>query len=385
MSGPGADTEPPVVARTPDRTTPEQLDILLVGPSLDYVGGQAVQLQRLLRRLGSTPGVRPQFLPVNPRLGMPWRALQRVRYVRTVITSAAYAFSLVRRVPGADVVHAFSASYWSFLLAPVPALVVARFAGRPSILNYRSGEASDHLERWGWLVIPLMRLAGCIVVPSGYLVSVFARHGLTAVAIPNFVELESIPYRRRQHVRPVFLANRNFEPLYNVACVLRAFSRIQARHPHASLAVVGDGPEGPALRRLAAELGLQHVTFCGRVVPGDMARYYDAADIYLNAPNIDNMPNSILEAFAAGLPVVSSDAGGIPWIVRTGENGLLVPCDDDAALADAALGFLADPARALRMADRGRAEVTEKYAWPAVEAAWLACYSGLAVPAGSRA
>lgn len=191
------------------------------------------------------------------------------------------------------------------------------------------------------------------------------------------MEVENIPYRRRERLSPRFMANRNFEALYNVACVLRAFGRIQARIPDATLVVIGDGPERAALHQLAADLGLQHVTFCGRVPPAQMGRHYDEADVYLNAPNIDNMPNSIIEAFAAGLPVVSSDAGGIPWVVRSGENGLLVPCDDDAGLAEAALGLLANPADALRMADQGHLDVTEKYTWPAVESAWLACYRGL--------
>ena len=203
---------------------PRPVRVALVGPSLDILGGQAVQVQRLLTRLGSVPSLSVEFLPVNPRLPGPLRMLQRVKYLRTVATSVAYAASLLRRVGRYDVVHAFSASYWSFLLAPVPAMLVARMLGRRVVLNYRSGEADDHLGRSA-VARKLVRLADAVVVPSGYLVGVFGKHGLAARSIVNFVEIERIyPMRERRGPRPVFLAEPRSEgDLCNVGCVLAAF------------------------------------------------------------------------------------------------------------------------------------------------------------------
>ena len=111
--------------------------VLIVAPSLDILGGQAIQADRLLKLFEQEPRLHVDFLPVNPRLPGWLRSLQHIKYVRTVVTSIAYGWSL-RRVRHYDVVHAFSASYWSFVLAPVPALLAARWAGKPSILNYRS-------------------------------------------------------------------------------------------------------------------------------------------------------------------------------------------------------------------------------------------------------
>jgi L-malate glycosyltransferase len=352
--------------------------VTLVGPSLDILGGQAVQASRLLERLRRQPGLSVSFLPVNPRLPGPLRLLQRVKYLRTLVTSVAYVATLLRRLPRTDVVHAFSAGYWSFLLAPAPALLVGRFYRRKVVLNYRTGEAEDHLTRHRRVALPLMRLAHRIVVPSGFLVEVFGRFGLRAQPIPNFVDPEVIPCRPRATPRPRFLSNRNFERHYNVACVLRAFGRIQAAVPGASLVLVGDGGERPALERLAGELGLRNVRFTGAVPPERMAEQYDAADIYLNAPDVDNMPTSVLEAFMAGLPVVTTDAGGIPFIVRDGENGLMVPRDDDAALAAAALRLLHEPGLAERLCAAARAEALRQYTWEAVGAHWAALYHGLA-------
>jgi glycosyltransferase involved in cell wall biosynthesis len=289
-----------------------------------------------------------------------------------------YLVSLLARIPRADVVHVFSASYFSFLLAPAPAILLARLLGKCVVLNYRSGEADDHLARWGWHAKPIMRLAHAIVTPSGYLVEVFARHGLRAESVENFVDLGAIPYRVRARPAPRFLANRNFESLYNVACVIRAFAVIQEHIPQARLTLVGRGRQRAELEALVGTLGLQGVTFTAAVPPAEMARLYGDAEVYLNAPNIDNMPNSVIEAFAAGLPVVSTAAGGIPFIVTDGVDGLLVPVGDAAALAAAALRILAEPGLAERLTGAARARVVETYSWDAVRVRWLALYRRLA-------
>jgi glycosyltransferase involved in cell wall biosynthesis len=348
-----------------------------VAPSLDAVGGQAVQAQRLRTRLASKPELAVCFVPINPRLVRPLHVLQRVKYVRTIVTSIAYAISLLRTVPRIQLVHAFSASYWSFLLAPVPAMLLARLFGKRLILNYRSGEADDHLTRWR-SAAPLMRLAHLIVVPSDYLVEVLARHGLKSKVVPNFVEIDKLPYRKRDALQPIFLANRSFQAHYNVSCVLRAFARIQARMPQARLVLAGDGPLRGRLHEEVRDLGLRNVVFCGVVAPDRMAALYDEADVFLNAPDIDNMPNSILEAAACGLPIVSSNAGGIPYIVRHEISALLSPCDDDVALAAAAIRLFEEPGLATRLAAAAHAEILKRYTWPVVEAEWLSTYHDVA-------
>lgn len=367
-------------ASATDRLLPEQrpLRVALVAPSLDIMGGQSVIAGRLLARLREIPGLDIVFVPHNPRLPGPLRLLQRVKYVRTVFTSIAYVASLVRQLRTVDVVHAFSASYWSFLLAPAPAVLIARALGRPVILNYHSGEAGDHLANWPRTGVPVMRRATVIVAPSGYLVDVFARFGLAARAIFNFVEPERQPYRRREQPGPRFLSNRNFHPMYNVSAVLRAFARIQAAVPDASLVVAGDGLQRRELHALAASLALRNVEFAGRVEPERMPALYDAADVYLNASDIDNMPSSIVEAFTAGLPVVTTNAGGIPYIVSHERTALMVERGDDRAIAASALRLLHEPGLALRLSDAARAESLDRYTWQAVGAQWVALYRELA-------
>ncbi|HYO92699.1 MAG TPA: hypothetical protein VEQ40_13740, partial [Pyrinomonadaceae bacterium] len=141
--------------------------VLMVAPSLGILGGQAVQAARLMARLSQEPDLEIDFLPVNPRLPGLFGKLQDIKYVRTLLTSALYAASLLIRVRRYDVIHIFSASYFSFVLAPTPALLVSRLYGKRTVLNYRSGEAEDHLTRWRRTALPAMRLADAIVAPSG--------------------------------------------------------------------------------------------------------------------------------------------------------------------------------------------------------------------------
>jgi glycosyltransferase involved in cell wall biosynthesis len=225
--------------------------------------------------------------------------------------------------------------------------------------------------------VPTLLKADAVVTPSGYLVDVFSRFGVPARSIANFVDPASVRYRRRDALRPVFLANRNFQALYNVPCVLRAFAVIQRRLPGARLIVIGDGPERAHVHEVSRELGLANVEFLGAVPPTEMGRWYDEADVYLNASDIDNMPNSIIEAFACGLPVVTTRAGGIPYVVEHDRNGLLVDLGDHEALAAAALRLIDEPAVAQRLIAAALGDVERHYTWDAVGERWAELYRGL--------
>ncbi len=350
--------------------------VLIVAPSLDILGGQSVQARRLLERFRDEPSLDVSFLPINPRLPWPFGKLQAVKYLRTIVTSIVYWAMLLWRVRSYDVVHVFSASYWSFLLAPVPAILVSRFYGKKILLNYHSGEAEDHLQHWQLTALPAMKLVDKIVVPSGYLVEVFKRFGLWAEAVPNTIDLARFAFRKRRPLRPILLSNRNFEAHYNVECVLRAFALIQKDMPEARLIVAGDGSRRFDLHALADELGLKDVEFAGRVTQERMPELYQQAHIFINASDIDNMPLSHIEAFACGLPVVTTDAGGIPYIVANDRNGLMVSRGDHEALAAGVLRLFRDGDLAERLIDTAQSDCTQ-YTWAAVREGWLKAYSEL--------
>ncbi len=347
--------------------------VALIAPNMDILGGHAVQAQALAHGL-QAEGYGILFIPINPGLSSQLRALRRYPYVRTVVNEAFYLPTLLH-LREADLVHVFSASYWSFVLAPLPAILLARFFRKRVVLHYHSGEAPDHLARWGPLVHPWLRLVDEIVVPSEFLRGVFAQHGYRARVIRNIVNTAEFRYREREILRPRLLSTRNLEPHYRVDNTLQAFARVQAHYPEATLTVAGSGSEEGRLRRLAASLRVGGIRFVGRVEPEAMPRLCDEADIFLNSSVIDNQPVSVLEAFAAGLPVVSTGTGDLATLVRHGETGLIVPPGDPPAMAHAVLRLLRDPHQAVAMTRQARQE-TERYTWAHVREEWAAVYSG---------
>ena len=355
-----------------------RLNIAIVAPSMGILGGQAVQASRLLRSWRDDPDVHAWLVPINPIPPRPFRWMARVRYLRTVATQVVYWPLLIKELRKADVVHVFSASYFSFLLAPLPAVLIAKLLGKPVVMNYRSGEAPDHLQR-SRIARTTLRRVEQNAVPSRFLQEVFAGFGIRADIIPNIVDVERFRFRRRERLRPWILSTRNFETLYNLPCTLRAFRLVQDRFPEARLTLVGAGSQDEALRRLARELHLENVTFAGRVPPDDIWRYYAEADLYLQTPDIDNMPASVLEAFASGCPVVATNAGGVPAILTNDVHGLLVPCDDHQAAAAAIVRLLEDPTLARRLADTAL-DSCARYQWSSVRAQWVALYHRMVRP-----
>ncbi len=349
--------------------------VLIVAASPRYVGGQSVMAQRLIRDL-SADGVDVAFQPVDPALPRVLKPLDNVKFLRTALRSLFYVLALLRHVPKYDVIHIFSASYASFLISPAPALVIARLFGKPSILNYHSGEAHDHLQRSGKLTHQLLQLPDRIVAPSGYLVDVFREFNYSATAIPNHVDTSFIRYRERKAVFPHILISRTLEPLYNIECALRAFAIVQKQHPQSTLTILGDGSQRNYLEQLTSELELENVTFAGSVSRDYIARYYQEADILLNTSSIDNMPVSIIEAFAAGLPIVSTAAGGIPYLIKDRENGHLVDVDDHQTVAQRLLELADNPEEVNRLSRICRDEI-RKYTWEAAGPKWMALYQSL--------
>lgn len=348
----------------------------IVAPSLQYLGGQAVQADLLLSSWKNDPDVEAFFIPVDPKFprSLSWAA--KIPYLRTILRAPFYWFALYRNLAKADVAHVFSASYTSFLLAPLPALIIARMRGKSVMIHYHSGEAADHLQH-SKIAVRLLSRANTRVVPSGYLASVFGDFGLDARIVPNMIDVSQFQYRKRRPLRPRLICPRGFHIYYRVDLVVRAFRAIKDEFPTAVLSLPGAGPLAEEIRNLVRELNLTDVEFPGAVSRTTIGHYYDQADIFINASALDNMPVSILEAFAAGTPVVSTAPEGIRYIVEHEHTGLLSEPGDWRQLAENALRLLRDPELALRLSQNG-AEESTRYLWSSVRSQWLEIYRSIA-------
>jgi glycosyltransferase involved in cell wall biosynthesis len=244
-----------------------------------------------------------------------------------------------------------------------------------TLINYHSGEARDHLQRFRSAKFVLSR-ADKIVVPSGYLENVFREFGLPASAVPNIVDLSQFNYRERIPLRPHLVCTRGFSPYYCVDVVVRAFAQIKKDYPEAQLDLVGGGPLEGDIRKLVADLNLSGVNFTGVASRQEIGKYYDQADIFINASWLDNMPLSIIEAFASGTPVVTTAPECMPYLVEHERTGLLSQVGDAKSLAANVIRLLRDPALAASLAQNARSE-SQKYTWQAVREQWLNTYRGL--------
>lgn len=358
----------------PDPSLPR---VCLVGPLPPPSGGMANQCEQLTRLLRAE-GVPVEVVRNNADYRPAW--VGRVPVLRAFARLLPYLWALWRAAGRADVMHILANSGWAWHLFAAPALCIARWRGCPVIVNYRGGHADTFFASAPRHVLTQLGQADARVTPSPFLQRVFAKYGLDTEIVPNIIDLSRfrVAPRRDFGDAPHLIVTRNLEPIYDMPTALRAFARVRETFAQARLTVAGTGPAREPLAVLAAELGVADaVTFCGRIDNADIPALYARADCLLNPSTVDNMPISLLEALASGVPVVSTDAGGIPDMVENEVTAHLVPIGDDGAMAGAAIRVLRDArhAEALRVA--GVAAVGE-YAWPAVRDRWLAVYRRLA-------
>ena len=356
---------------TQERERP--LRVAIVAPRIEHlIGGQEVQADLLLRLWRDDPALHISYIATN--LALP-RWLERIPYLRTAVRFPIYLAKLLAGLREADAAHIFSGAFSSFLVATVPAIWMARILGTKVLVHYHSPLGDRHLSA-SWIARSILRRADRVVVPSAYLAEVFAEFRIKAQAIPNVVDLTFFSYRAREPLRPFLLCSRNLEPRYGIDLVLRAFAEVQKVFLEARLWVVGEGPQQNTIRRLISELLLTGVEMPGRVTRENIGRFYDQADIFVNASRVDNMPVSIMEAFASGLPVVTTDSGGIPYMVQHEQTGLINNTEDWRQLAANVIRLLQDSRLARRLAENAyRQSLT--YHWGTVRQQWLHLYREL--------
>ena len=349
----------------------------VVGPLPPPSGGMANQCEQLVRLLNAE-GTVVQLVCTNapycPALA------GRVPVLRAGVRLLPYLLRLWRTAGQVDVLHVFANSGWAWHLCVLPALLVAKLRGVCVIVNYRGGNADTFFATAPSHVLKMLSSVSLRVTPSAYLLRVFRKHGLDAEVIPNIIDLSRFrpsAFRDPLH-QPHLIVTRNLEKIYDIPTAVRALGRVRESYPSARMTIAGSGPELSSLQALVRGLGLQDaVRFAGRIDNAEMAALYASADCMLNPSTVDNMPISVLEAFASGVPVVSTDAGGIPDLVENGVSGLLVPIGDDAAMAHGVVDVLRQRERAWALRQAGLCEA-QRYAWPQVSRLWLDAYRRVA-------
>lgn len=331
------------------------MKILLVcnyRPGVGGISGQVEELQKHLRKDGHDVDIFSTKGSAMKRLFMPLK-----------LKSIACSY---------DVLHVHCCSGWGFLPAIV-AVYASRKAHKRVVLTYHGGGAEGFFAKWTRLVKCVLSQTDCNIVLSGFTEGVFHCHGLPCTVIPNIVDIDATHFRQRETIAPRYICTRAHEELYNIPCILRAFRTVQATINDARLTLVGDGSLHADLVRMADDIGLRNVTFTGRVDNSEIFRQLENSDVLLSAPKVDNMPVSLLEAMNAGLLVISSNVGGVPYMIKNGRDGLLFESDNDAELAQKMLWAVENPTMALDVIMQARHTV-ERYRWESIREAIYKAY-----------
>jgi len=287
--------------------------------------------------------------------------------------------TLIRRRHNSEIIMLQVFGEMSFIGEDIASSLAKRFR-QPLVMVLRGGTLPEFMGRFPHWTTGVLRRADVLVTPSSYLPRVLASYGLRSRVIPNVVNLPLYPYRHRQTVQPRLFWMRTFHPHYNPLMAIRVLARLRASRPTATLVMAGaddDAALQREVRQTVEACGLKDaVNFPGFLDMKGKSREGTAADIFLNTNQVDNMPVSVLEACAMGIPVVATKVGGIGDLLVDGETALLVPSDDDEAMVKAIGRLLNEPGLAARLSANGR-RLAESCSWKQVRGCWEELFSEL--------
>jgi len=261
----------------------------------------------------------------------------------------------------------------AFLWAEVITTVL-RLLRKPYILTLHGGNLPAFAKRWPRRVHRLLASAAAVTTPSRYLLEQMAPYRADIVLLPNALDLSLYGPRLADHaMTPHLVWLRAFHRIYNPVLAAQVIVRLRRDWPDVHLTIVGpDKGDGvlDEFKRFVSDNDLDaHVTRVGGVPKTEVPTWLRRGDIFLNTTNVDNTPVSVIEAMACGLCVVSTNVGGIPYLLEHEVDALLVPPNDPDAMADAVRRILTEPDLAARLSRNARRKA-EQFDWETILPQW---------------
>jgi len=209
------------------------------------------------------------------------------------------------------------------------------------------------------------------IAPSLYTQSNFELEGFTNVkSIPNTIEIDDYKFKGRKIESIKLLWVRSFSKIYNPKLAVYVIKRLKELGEDVQLCMVGPDNDGSLIKtKLLAKKLKINVEFTGGLQKSEWIKKSEAFNIFINTTNFDNMPVSVIEAMALGLPVVSTNVGGIPYLISDNKDGLLVAKENVEAMVNAILKFKIDNQFRTSMTVNARNKV-EAFDWSEVKLLW---------------
>ena len=344
-------------SQTQERSPFETVRVCHVGPHLPRKGGVSIQTHLTedgLRRDGA------EVISIDTILHKLSHPL--LLPLRMLLQPIATALAFLKVGRKCDVVHLQACSWWGFLPVVICAPINKLLFKKRLIITFHGARGHLFLDRYHLAAMPFLRLADEVVVVSPELQGAFKKYGIDARVVGIIINLDAFRFRERPQVRPNIVWMRHLEEMYDPLTALRVFAEVKKQIPEATITFIGGGSLRSQMDQLIEEGALTDVFFTGPLSHQQMAEEFDKADIFLNTSKNDAKPAALLEASAAGLPIVTTAAGGIPDMVEDGTNAVIAPVGDVDALATEVVAVLRDPQRACRLGNAAR-ENAEAYRW----------------------
>jgi len=211
------------------------------------------------------------------------------------------------------------------------------------------------------------------IAPSNYLKDAFEKKGYETMFIPNVLEINSYKFKKRMEFAPRLLYVRAFDKIYNPHMAVHVLSELLKIYPLAKLCMVGPDKDGSLQEciALAKLLGVDaSIEFTGMLSKSKWHKLSEEFDIFINTTNLDNTPVSVMEAMALGLPVVSTNVGGIPYLINDNVTGILVSSNDIGGMTFAIDNIIIHTESTQQLTLNARKKI-ESFDWSTVKQSWI--------------
>jgi len=333
--------------------------VCVVAPYPPRKGGVTVQTELLVRNLE-----KDGFTVLKVDTNLQWLRIRGLGPLRLLLQPFFILCKLLINVPKSDVVHFESASYWGFM-PTVLGVPIARLFGKRSVISYHGGKGPDFMDRHPRLVKRIFKWADVLTVCSLQLQDAFRERGVSSILLKNMFDSNVFKFRERTEIKPRIMWSRSMDPIYDPLAALKVFDIVRKKYPDAKLVMTSNGNMMQTVKSYAETHGLENVSLPGRVSLEELVRLLDEASLYLNTSKQDGLPTSLLEAAACGLPIVTTNAGGIVSLFEQGQSALINQVGDVESMAASLLYLLDNPEKAREMGKAAK-QIAEQYTWPNV-------------------
>jgi glycosyltransferase involved in cell wall biosynthesis len=231
--------------------------------------------------------------------------------------------------------------------------------GKKLVITIHGGGVPVAIKQQPNKYLSVLRKADTITCPSTFMINELEQYGIKPLLIENSIPVDDYPFQNKKQFSPSLLWMRAFSPIYNPAMAVEVVRELKKTHPEVKLYMGGpDLGELDKTKQLVKEYRLEtNIEFPGFMDIEKKKEYTGKADIFISTNRVDNAPVTIVEMWALGLPVVTTNVGGLPYMVKDGENSLLVDDNDAIAMTEKIKNLVSSPALVQKLVQNGRSQV----------------------------